>query len=66
MIVYGEKEGMIGFVIPNQASSLTLDKFVVSVDEIEKQTGIDFFSGLDDKIEAQLEASTSTSNWDFK
>jgi endonuclease G len=65
-IVYSEKEGMIGFILPNQGSSLTLDKFVVTVDEIEKQTGIDFFSGLDDKIETQLESSISTTNWNFK
>lgn len=65
-IVYCEKEDMIGFILPNQGSSLTLDKFVVSVDEIEKQTGIDFFSGLDDKIETQLESSISTANWNFK
>lgn len=65
-IVYCEKEGMIGFIMPNQGSSLTLDKFVVTVDEIEALTGIDFFSGLDDKIESQLEANTSTTNWDLK
>ena len=65
-IVYCEKEGMIGFILPNQSSSLSLDKFVVSVDYIETLTGIDFFSGLDDKIESQLEANTSTTKWDFK
>jgi len=42
-----------------------LDQFVVTVDEIEKETGIDFFSGLDDILENQLEGSINTGSWDF-
>lgn len=33
---------MIGFLIPNEYSDLPLYKYVVSVDEIENKTGIDF------------------------
>ena len=65
-VIYDEKNGMIAFIIPNESSSLTLDKFAVSVDEVEQLTGIDFFSGLDDKTENPLESDVNASNWDFK
>ena len=65
-VIYDEKNGMIAFIIPNESSSLTLDSFAVSVDEVERQTGIDFFSGLDDKIENLLESEIQTDKWDFK
>lgn len=65
-VIYSEKNGMIALVLPNQGSTTGLDQFVVSVDEVEKQTGIDFFSGLDDKVESQLESTVQISNWDFR
>ena len=45
------KNKMIGLILPNASSILSLSQNVVTVDEIEKETGIDFFSGLDDKLE---------------
>lgn len=56
---------MIDLVLPNQSSSNSLDQFVVNVDDIEKQTGIDFIPGLDDKLESQLEGDAHAENWDF-
>ncbi len=56
---------MIGFLVPSVDSDKPLYEFVVSVDEIEKRTGIDFFPKLDDKMEAQLEKSSSYKNWSF-
>lgn len=64
-IVYDEKNGMIAFVIPNESSSLSLDNFAVSVDEVERQTGIDFFSGLDDVVENQMESKVDIGKWGF-
>lgn len=57
---------MIAFLVPNVASDRPLYDFVVSVDRIEKMTGIDFFPELDDKIENQLEKSSDYKNWSFK
>lgn len=57
---------MIGLILPNESSSKSLDQYVVTVDEIEHETGIDFFSGLDEKIENQLEGNINTSQWDFR
>jgi endonuclease G len=38
-------------------------KFVVTVDQIEQKTGIDFFSGLEVKMENKLEGSVSLIGW---
>ncbi len=60
-----ETPKMIGFMMYHSASNKPLEQFVVSVDEIEKVTGIDFFSKLDDVIEKRLEASSSVKGWKF-
>ncbi len=64
-IVYSEKNGMIGFILPNQASSLPLDRFAVKVDEIEAKSGIDFFPGLPDSVENRLEGELDPGKWIF-
>lgn len=56
---------MIAFLMPHKNSNEPLYKFVVSVDEVEQLTGIDFFAELDDRIENKLEASSSYKNWSF-
>ena len=57
---------MIGLILPNKSGTTPLSQYVVTVDEIEKETGIDFISGLDDKLENQLEGSKNIDEWDFK
>ncbi|MDN3493938.1 DNA/RNA non-specific endonuclease [Winogradskyella bathintestinalis] len=56
---------MLAFLMNHKNSDLPLYKFVVSVDEIESLTGIDFFPELDDSIETTLEASNSYKQWSF-
>jgi len=56
---------MIAFLMPHKDSRKPLYEFVVSVDEVEELTGIDFFPELDDAIENKLEASSSYKNWSF-
>jgi endonuclease G len=53
----------IGFIIPNQGSTLPLSSFAHSIDEIEKQTHIDFFSKVPDEIENHIEQSVCTTCW---
>lgn len=60
------KTKMIAFLMPHKDSDKPLYDFVVSVDEIEKRTGIDFFPKLDDAKENRLEASTSYKEWSFR
>ncbi|WNH08114.1 DNA/RNA non-specific endonuclease [Thalassobellus suaedae] len=59
------KTKMIAFLLPHKDSNKPLYEFVVSVDTIEKLTGIDFFSELDDAIENELEASSRYKDWSF-
>ena len=56
---------MIAFLIPHNNSTKPLYEFVVSVDDIEKLTGIDFFASLDDDLENRLEASDDYKRWSF-
>lgn len=59
------KVKMIAFLLPHKKSNKPLHTFVVSVDEVEALTGIDFFPELDDVIENKLEASRSYRGWQF-
>ncbi|WP_216086411.1 DNA/RNA non-specific endonuclease [Sediminispirochaeta smaragdinae] len=53
----------IGFILPNESSSEPLSAFVVSVDQVEAATGLDFFPLLEDGIEEQLESDAIFSRW---
>ena len=64
-VIYDGNKRMIGLILPNASSSKSMDQFVVTVDQIEQQTGIDFFPGLDDQLENQLESSANTIGWEF-
>ena len=60
-----DRDRMIGFLVPHKDSNKPLYEFVVSVDSIEKMTGIDFFPELDDTIENKLESNSSYKDWSF-
>ena len=53
----------IGFLLPNAASSMPLKNFVVSIDSIEKISGIDFFWRLPNKAEKSLEKKSVLQDW---
>lgn len=55
----------IAFLIPHEESEKPLNMFVVSIDKIEKMTGIDFFPRLPDAIENKLEKSSDYKGWSF-
>lgn len=54
---------MIAFLIPNQKTTGKLEKFIVSVDEIEELTGLDFFSSISPEEELMLEAISDIRAW---
>lgn len=60
----GERRS-IAFLMPNASISSKVEDYVVSVDSLEVLTGIDFFPGLADSLEDQLESRT-TGAWDFE
>ncbi|HEV7347284.1 DNA/RNA non-specific endonuclease [Telluribacter sp.] len=53
----------IGFLMRNEGSRQPLSSFVVSIDEIEQLTGIDFFPRLPDEVEEQVEARSNPAEW---
>jgi len=58
---------MIGFILPHiKVEGNSLIDCITSVDNIEEQTGIDFFPQLDDQLENDIEASKSSEGWNFK
>lgn len=56
----------IAFIIPNRPSSQSFYEYVVSIDEIEAKTGIDFFPNLPDSIENNLEQMVDLKAWGRK
>ena len=55
----------IAFLIPHQESKQPLYTFVVSIDEIEALSGIDFFPALPDNLENSLEKNADYKKWSF-
>lgn len=53
----------IAFIIPNKPSSKSFYEYVVSIDEIEAKTGIDFFAGLPDSIQDKMESTVDLKSW---
>lgn len=57
VLLYKGKEPVaMGFIFENKAHHQNLKKYMVSVDKVEEETGLDFFSGLPDSIENRIES----------
>lgn len=53
----------IGFILKNEGSKEPLSSFAVTVDSVEKVTGIDFFPALPDSLETYAEAHVNLAFW---
>ena len=53
----------IGFVVRNNEGKKKKDQFVNTVDDVERITGIDFFSALPDDIENKVESQADINDW---
>ena len=66
-IMIDETEGKVraqAFIIPQTvASGTSLNRYLVSIDEVEKRSELDFFPNLDDVVETKLEAMRSKRPW---
>ncbi|MEZ4839704.1 DNA/RNA non-specific endonuclease [Flavobacterium sp.] len=60
-----DKPRMIAFLVPHKNSNQPLYEFVVSVDELEELTGIDFFPHLPDDMENTIEKNINYKSWSF-
>lgn len=54
---------VIAFLIPNEPTQKSFYNYVVTVDEIETLTGIDFLHQLPDEIENTIEAQKDVRQW---
>jgi len=53
----------IGFLMQNTTIDYPTEYYAVSIDSIEKFTGINFFVGIDDAIENKIESSDDVTEW---
>lgn len=65
-VVLRMKDGpkAIGFIYRNEAGNKKMSAYVNTVDEVERITGLDFFSALPDEIETKVEAVASLDDWE--
>lgn len=65
---FGKQPQAIGFIMPNRNEKVgrkdkPLSSYVVTVDSIERVTGIDFFPILTDDVEEKIESSYNLKYW---
>ena len=53
----------IAFLMKNEKSSAELSSFVVSIDELERLTKLDFFPSMPDELENALEGAKTPQKW---
>ena len=58
-------ERCIAFLIENQKSSNYIESFVVTIDQIEEKSGIDFFYQMNDEIENKIESNKPIELWQW-
>lgn len=56
----------IAFLMPNEKSERKIEDYIVSIDEIEEMTGIDFFAGfMEEDLENEIEKKGNPKLWSF-
>jgi endonuclease G, mitochondrial len=61
--LYGDERKGIAFVMNNGVNEYPVASYVTSINEVERITGLDFFSSLPDEEEERLEAMGSIAPW---
>ena len=56
---------MMAFILPNEKGMNSLQDYVVTVDSVQKVTGIVFFPCLPDTLRNRLEETSDIGKWDF-
>lgn len=59
-------EKMIAFIIPNWKTKGNLQNFTVTVEQVEKITGFNFFSNLPEEPQLKLETTFSVDAWSWR
>lgn len=60
---YADKPRGIAFVYPNMTSPGNMENYVMTIRDVEKITGYDFFYNLPDDIENEIETVSSFREW---
>lgn len=63
--LYASSPRAIGFLFDNERSVAPLSTYAVTVDSIERLTGMDFFAPLPDEFEEQLESAYQVAEWNL-
>jgi len=61
----GKRPRAIGFIFPNDATRRDIRSYAVSVDKVEKETGLDFFPNLEDELENRIESECKPADWNI-
>ncbi|WP_420604021.1 DNA/RNA non-specific endonuclease [Flagellimonas sp.] len=61
----GNSVDVLAFLIPNKESQAPLNSFLVTVDEVEEQTGINFFKNQTESWQKKVEETVDASGWKF-
>ncbi|WP_343487979.1 DNA/RNA non-specific endonuclease [Allomuricauda sp. d1] len=61
----GKNTKVLAFLFPHRESQASLKRFLVSVDSLEKVSGLDFFHQMDESVQEKLEAKVNTAGWKF-
>ena len=61
----GDHYKVLAFLIPHEESTKPLSEFLIPVDRLETVTGLDFFHGLHDDLEHEIEQRVEVSGWKF-
>lgn len=67
-LLYKDSDGFhsIAFVMPNEGTHHSLGYYAMTVNDVEKLTGLDLFSALNDKIEEETESQLRLSDWQIR
>lgn len=60
---YVDRPRGIAFVYPNMSSPGNMENYVMTIDDVERITGLDFFHNLPDDIESKVESVSSFRDW---
>lgn len=65
VVIRGHKDQfkVLAFLFPHKESQASLKDFLISIDELEHLTGLDFFEKMDKGEQAKIEASIDGKGW---
>ena len=62
----GYKDGKakgLAFIMPHEKSDNSLDKYIVSINDVEEITGIDFYHKIDKVVQDEVESNADVKLW---